>query len=530
MEQRKKNNRPYPVVPYIVGLTGLFTPLVTSAVKNPKSLKNYVLSASTFQLQNLKTALNNKGKFEFKDLKLQNNEIPEELWQDIARSLKVSKSELNKKITPRELVLGKLIFRYYLAHWDNLDNHARFAILKQAAGCGSEDAIRCLLFAYRYSKFGLNQIDPSIVQSEGLKIAQHYADLGSEHAIRILLDAYLEGYFGLDVNDPSVQQEKHKLAQIYAELGYEHAVNALLLPYNYKNYLEIDEFKHIQKYADQGYEEAIFLLLDSCKKLYPPLELTSSRNVELELAKNYADQGSEMAVIKLTNAYYSEDFLTDIEWNQMEKYIDQASSCTVKCLIETYSKQEQFKSAHPKKMEQKTLELIENYAEKKLDEAIWRLLLAYKDGHYGLDKDDPSVQKRGLFLAEKYADEGKRSAIFTFLMAHTGWTESTFGLNVQDPAVQQKGLILTQYYIQQGFERAIGILLEAYLYGFFGLDKNNSSVQEEGLRLLKYHADQGYEYAISLIRTLYNYGGFGFPKESTKIQEIFGDKYGYQFG
>ena len=529
MKQRKKNVRSCSVISYFVGIAALLTPFMTLAGKNPKSLKKYVLSAPIFQSENLKIILNDKGNFEFKDPKLQHDQIPEELWQDIARSLKISKSEQNKKITNKQLVLGKLIFRHYLKNWDNLDNKARFAILRQAADCGSEDAIRCLLFAYHYLKFGLNEIDRTIIQAEGLKLAKYYADQGSEEAIQVLLDAYFKGYFGLEINDPAIQQEKRTLIKNYADKGYKYAVSKLLHPYGYKNQLEIDEFKHIQYYADQGFEDAIFLLLDSCKKLNPPLELTTTTNVVLELAKNYADQGSEMAVIKLTNVYCNIDFLTEKEWNQMENYIHQATRCSIKCLIETYSKQEKFKNINPKEIEQETLKLIEHYAEKNFDEAIWHLLMAYNNGHYGLNKDNPSIQKKGLDLAKKYADTGNKSAIFTLLMAHTDQTEITFGLNVKDPTVQQEGLRLTKYYAHQGVERAILYLLEAYLRGFFGLDKDHPLIQQEGLQLLRYYADQGLESTINLMDFIYNHGGFGFPKESPQIQAIFGDKYGYQF-
>ena len=215
--------------------------------------------------------------------------------------------------------------------------------------------------------------------------------------------------------DSATVENSRKIAllQLSANFGNETAINHLLEAYRKGWYgLRMDDLKGLElakKYADQGSESAIGYLLDS----YAHEENDAEA---LKLAKKYADQGSEESIGYLLDQHELND-LAGLEL--AKKYADQGSERAVIHFLDANCR-------YRLTNDEERLAFIKKYADQGSKWAMTYLLDIYRRGWCGFQKDDP----KGLKLAEMYVNQGNNRALGYLLLAyHQGW----YGLPIDDP-------------------------------------------------------------------------------------------------
>ncbi len=142
-------------------------------------------------------------------------------WQGKAIKVGISDVEL-KKVENGFYTYEQIVNGY--EHWNkfnlikdmtNVANEKKLNRLINAAEDGCEEAIKYLLDAHLYDRFGLPKNNP-----KGLELAKKYADKGSDVAIRYLLSER----YGLEPNNP----EGLVLLKKYADKGSEVSIQNLI--------------------------------------------------------------------------------------------------------------------------------------------------------------------------------------------------------------------------------------------------------------------------------------------------------------
>lgn len=456
LSSMKKNNKKvgFCAIPaYIIGVAGLLSPVLSYAVKGShlKSLKEAVLSSEVFKSTNLNLIRNDKGIYRFADPMLFNNKVNQEIWTNIGHQLNVQVDEWykvrNKQLTLQQIVLGTLIYEYSQKHRSELDDNEYLFALKQSADHGSESAIKDLLNAYRFQKFGLSIQNPEVLK-EGRILLENYADQGSEEAVKIIL---LDIFEDKPLFGPIIQPGGSKILKYYTDRGSLVAIEALYASLSnditgeYTNllYLADERLKLIlEEYANHGNEKAITLILKGYQRGWFGLDsddLAVKREL-LRLAKQYVSDGSSYALELLLTAYQLGHFGLD---------------------------------AKDPIVQQEGLRFAREFAEKGSEYAIERLLISYRYGYYGLNVEDVAIQKEGLKVAREFAEKGSEEAITILIQA---FRFGHFGLNAEDAEVQVEGLRLVKEYAKNS-KSAMEFLAGVCERGGFGLRSGDPSIR-----------------------------------------------------